>query len=274
MSSLLLVPELPWLFGGLAGYCTGALAAWHGIWRDRPVDRTVFAALLVAVILLATAITLRWMRAGYGPFLTLFEILLSNLFSLGLVFLVVFWRVPLARPGALVVLPVFLLLGCWIATLPPETSQLPATYDSVWLWVHVGVGKIFLGICLAAVGLAGTLLLRRLPGFGKLHRLPDDEVLDVLVWRFMSIAFIFHSLMLIAGAVWAQDAWGHYWTWDPLETWAFITWLMLGLSLHARLTFKVPLWGGWLMVFGVFILAFLTFFGVPFSSLGPHKGII
>jgi ABC-type transport system involved in cytochrome c biogenesis permease subunit len=140
--------------------------------------------------------------------------------------------------------------------------------------VHVGVGKIFLGICLAAVGLAAILLLRRLPGFGTLNRLPDDGVLDALVWRFMSVAFIFHSLMLIAGAVWAQDAWGHFWTWDPLETWAFITWLMLGLSLHVRLTWKIPLWGGWMMVVGVFVLAFLTFFGVPFSSIGPHKGVM
>lgn len=274
MLSLLPASELPWVFGGLAGYCTGAMAAWHGIWRDRSVDRIVFTALLVAVVLLATAITLRWMRAGYGPFLTLYEVLLSNLFSLGLIFLIVFWRVPLARPGALVVLPVFLMLGCWIITVSPQTSQLPATYDSVWLWVHVGVGKIFLGICLAAVGVASTLLLRRLPGFGALRKLPDDTALDALVWRFMSVAFVFHSLMLIAGAVWAQDAWGHYWTWDPLETWAFITWLMLGLSLHSRLAWKVPLWGGWLMVIGVFILAFLTFFGVPFSSLGPHKGVI
>jgi ABC-type transport system involved in cytochrome c biogenesis permease subunit len=274
MSSLLLAPELPWLFGGLAGYGAGAAAAWHGLWRDRPVDRTVFTAVLAGVVLLATAITLRWMRAGYGPFLTLFEVLLSNLFSLGLVFLVVFWRVPLSRPAALVVLPVFLMLGCWSATLPVEPGQLPATYETGWLWVHVGVGKVFLGICLAAVGLSGILLLRRMPGFEILNRLPGDGVLDALVWRFMSVAFVFHSLMLIAGAVWAQDAWGHFWTWDPLETWAFITWLMLGLSLHARLAWKVPLWGGWLMVIGVFILAFLTFFGVPFSSLGPHKGVI
>jgi ABC-type transport system involved in cytochrome c biogenesis permease subunit len=89
----------------------------------------------------------------------------------------------------------------------------------------------------------------------------------------MAFAFVFHSLMLIAGAVWAQDAWGRYWAWDPLETWAFMTWLALGASLHLRLTYRIPPWIGWLLILGVFILAFLTFFGVPFVSLAPHKGL-
>ena len=82
------------------------------------------------------------------------------------------------------------------------------------------------------------------------------------------------SLMLIAGAVWAQDAWGRFWAWDSLETWAFITWLAMALSLHARVTYSISRWAGSLMILGVFILAFLTFFGVPFTSVGPHKGIL
>jgi hypothetical protein len=59
-----------------------------------------------------------------------------------------------------------------------------------------------------------------------------------------------------------------------LETWAFVTWLTLGLGLHARLTFRIPMWAGWMLILAVFVLAFLTFFGVPFSSLGPHKGVM
>jgi ABC-type transport system involved in cytochrome c biogenesis permease subunit len=270
-----LTPELPWLWGGLACYGAGALVVWREAWHRETEGRLVLYSLLAAVLLLATAIAVRWSRTGEGPFLTLFEVLMSNLFSLGLIYALAFWRVPLVRPGALVVLPVLVLLSVWTVTVSPEPSRLPATYDSIWLWVHVGVGKLFLGTCLVAVGLAGTLLVRTVGRARHLfEHLPSPTVLDAVAWRFMAIAFVFHSLMLVAGAVWAQDAWGRYWAWDPLETWAFVTWLVLGISLHIRLTYRLPLWTGWSMILAVFVLAFLTFFGVPFSSLAPHKGVM
>ena len=88
------------------------------------------------------------------------------------------------------------------------------------------------------------------------------------------MAFVFHSLMLIAGAVWAQDAWGRFWSWDPLETWTLITWLAIGAGLHLRLAYRLPRTYGCAYILGVFVLAFLTFFGAPFISIAPHKGIL
>jgi ABC-type transport system involved in cytochrome c biogenesis permease subunit len=90
----------------------------------------------------------------------------------------------------------------------------------------------------------------------------------------MLAALVFHSLMLIAGAVWAQDAWGRFWAWDPLETWAFVTWLALAAAVHARLTWRIGPRSGALLIAAVFVIAFLTFFGVPFVSLAPHKGAV
>jgi ABC-type transport system involved in cytochrome c biogenesis permease subunit len=88
-------------------------------------------------------------------------------------------------------------------------------------------------------------------------------------------AFICHSFMLVAGAVWAHSAWGHYWSWDPLETWTLVTWLMLGGTLHARATFRnMPQGMGHVLVLAAFAVAFLTFFGVPFFSIAPHKGLM
>ena len=139
----------------------------------------------------------------------------------------------------------------------------------------MGVGKVFLGMNLVAVGLAGLIFMRQLRrNLFASGSASDDDALDDLAWRFMAVAFVFHGFMLIAGAVWAQDAWGRFWAWDPLETWAFITWLTLGISLHARVTYKIPLWAGWLLIMLVFTLAFLTFFGLPFLSIAPHRGII
>ncbi len=263
------------LWGGLAGYAASTAAAWHGAVRRRGHDRFVLALLSAGVVLFALCIAERWVRVGYGPFLTMYEILLSNLFSLGLIYALAYWRVAWVRPGSIVALPILLVLGLWLLRVSAEPSQLPATYENYWLWIHVGLGKVFLGSCLVAVGLAGFLLLGR-TGFFRdwFAQLGDHAALDALAWRFFALAFVFHSLMLIAGAVWAQDAWGRYWDWDSLETWAFITWLALGISLHTRATYRLPLWAGWSMIVGSFTLAFLTFFGMPFLSLAPHKGIV
>ena len=102
-----------------------------------------------------------------------------------------------------------------------------------------------------------------------LARLPRPEALEELAFRFMAIGFVFETLMLVSGAIWAQDAWGRYWAWDPLETWAFLTWLSLAAFLHARVAFRIGPRASALMILGVFALAFLTFFGVPFVSTAP-----
>ena len=120
-----------------------------------------------------------------------------------------------------------------------------------------------LGAVLVAVGLSG-LILARLAAQG----------LEELAFRFMAIGFVFETLMLVSGAVWAQDAWGRYWAWDPLETWAFLTWLSLAAFLHARVAFRVGPRASAVMIIGVFVLAFLTFFGVPFISTAAHKGAV
>ena len=118
-------------------------------------------------------------------------------------------------------------------------------------------------------------LLRR-NGWGarRFGALPPDRRLDELAHRFAAYAFVFDTLMLIVGAAWAQDAWGRYWAWDPLETWAFLTWLALAAALHARATLRpAPVRFGVHLAI-VFALAFLTFFGVPFISTVPHQGAV
>ncbi|MBW2724182.1 MAG: cytochrome c biogenesis protein CcsA [Deltaproteobacteria bacterium] len=267
-----------WILWCGVACCAGATAV---ALRNRR-ESSLHAPLLLAWLAGGTAcfgfaIAERWLRLGYGPFTTLFEILLSNLFSLGAVYSVAYWRVPAVRPGAIVALPILLILGIWALIAPAHGSHLPPTYHNPWLWVHVGMGKLFLSICLVATGLAGFLLLRRSGIVGNDRsgeNVWNDEQLDQTAWRFLALAFVFHSLMLISGAVWAQDAWGRYWAWDPLETWAFATWLFAAMTLHGRVTFRMPAPLGWCLILGVFILAFLTFFGVPFVSLSPHKGAI
>lgn len=261
--------------GALGAYFLAGAAAIAALGLRRRLDGAVLALLALAIALLTAALGLRWARIGHGPFITMHEILASNIWSLSLVYLAAAWRWSVLRPAAAVVMPILFVMMAWMLATDPAPGHLPATYATIWLWVHVALGKIFLGAVLVAVGLAGIVLLRSAGVRNAvLEALPEDGRLERLAFRFMVVGFLFQSLMLVAGAIWAQDAWGRYWAWDPLETWAFVTWLSLAAFLHARVTFVVRPSAGALMILGVFTLAFLTFFGVPFVTTAPHKGAI
>ncbi|NOX75553.1 MAG: cytochrome c biogenesis protein CcsA [Gammaproteobacteria bacterium] len=279
-----MVAEQPWLWAGLGAYFVATLLAMWGVSPRHSGDdaetshrhqRWVLAFIVLGVLLLTVAIGARWVRIGHGPWINLFELLMSQMWSLGLVFAALYWRLPGLRPSAVVVLPVMWVLGSWVLTLEPAVSHFPATYYNVWKWSHVGLGKIFLALLLTGVGLAGVLILRRTQrGQVWFRAMPSDAVIDKLAWRLMMLALVFDSFMLIAGAVWAQDAWGRYWAWDSLETSAFLTWLFLAIGLHVRLSYKVPPWVSGTIIIGIFAMAFSTYFGTPYLSPSAHKGVV
>ncbi len=267
--------ELQWLWSGVLAYvAAGVLALIAGVMGRRP-ERTLLGFMTLGLVLHTVAITLRWGRLGHGPFITLFEILSSNVWSLMLVFTIAYWRVRAVRPAAAVIMPVLFLMMGWLAVTNPGEGHMPPTYRTIWLYVHIGFGKIFLGSVLIAVGLAGIVLLRGRDVAPRLTAgLPDDARLERLAFRFMVLGFLFETLMLISGAIWAQQAWGRYWNWDALETWSFLTWLTLAFYLHARTTWALQPHHAATAIMVVFALAFLTFFGVPFVSTAPHKGAV
>lgn len=280
-----MVAELPWLYTAMAAYALATFIAMVGVAKarggaagaavHRSYEPLVLGLISAGVLLLVIALAERWIRIGHGPFVNLFELLMSQLFSLGLVYAVAYWRLPVIRPSAVVVMPMMWVLGIWVLLLEPTASVYPPTYHNKWLWAHVGFGKFFLAFCLVGSGLAGIILLRQIPRMALSFRfMPPDEVLDHVAWRFMLLALIFDSLMLIAGAVWAQDAWGRYWAWDALETSSFLNWLLLGAAIHARLTYRIPVHVGAIAIIGIFVFAFLTYFGTPFYSEAAHKGVI
>lgn len=270
-----MVEEMRLLWLAVAAYVLcGTLAIGAAIFGRRP-DRMVLGALVSGLVLHTASIALRWQRLDHGPFVTMFEILSSNVWSLLVVFALAYWRLGPVRPMAAIVLPIMFVMMAWLLVSDESGKTLPGTFHTLWLYVHIGFGKLFLGAVLVAVGIAGIVLLRgagvKCRGF---MRVPDDRSLDELAYRFMAFALVMDSLMLIAGAIWAQDAWGRYWSWDPLEVWALVTWIALAFALHLRASVHArPRWSAGLVVI-VFALAFLTLFGVPFVSEAPHQGVM
>lgn len=252
----------------------GSLAIIAVVMGKRP-ERTILALLILSLLVHGAAIIERWIRLDHGPYLTMFEILNSNIWSLGFVYCIAYWRLQSIRPTAALVMPVLFMMMGWMMLASPDDGSMPSTYNTIWLVIHILFGKVFLGSAFVASAVAAVILFRELNiGVKYFARMADNHLLDILAYRLLVLALIFDSLMLIAGAVWAQDAWGRYWAWDPLETWAFITWLVLGAALHIRVTFKPSPRRGAILILVTFVLGFLTFFGVPFISMTPHKGAV
>ena len=261
-----------WLPISLGLYMVAALAAIVSAVRSGTFQMAIML-LSVALLTHSVAIFQRWIRLDHGPYVDLFEILSSNIWSLHLAVLIGCLAVPRIKASLVAVLPMLQVLVVWLLAVPEHDTMAPVTYGTIWLPIHVTLGKIFLGCAVLAVGLSLVVLVRH-SGLGAFRTLPGNRALDELAYRFILIAFIFETLMLVAGAIWAQDAWGRYWAWDPLETWAFVTWLAVVAYLHFRtMRWSVPALNA-VFVLGIFVVAFSTFFGMPFVSTAPHKGAI
>jgi cytochrome c-type biogenesis protein CcsB len=186
--------------------------------------------------------------------------------------------------GLFLTTSVLLDLGLALSVLYTSSEQLVPALHSYWLWIHVSCaiisGAVFY---LAAVGtllylfrdhyevavLAGRAQSNR---WGSvMRRLPSAASLDKFAYRMNALVFPLWTFTIIAGAIWAQAAWGHYWEWDPKETWSFITWVVYAGYLHARAT------AGWkgrkaaylaLVAFACFLF---NYYGVNIFVTGKHS---
>ena len=137
-----------------------------------------------------------------------------------------------------------LTLGLAVAVLYTESAQLVPALKSVWLVIHVSAAIIASGILTVAFAQTVCFLVqdrfeRRAPEARRrsfMDRLPSAAALDRSAYRMHAFAYPIWTFAVIAGAIWAENAWGRYWGWDPKEVWAFITWMVYTAYLHARAT--------------------------------------
>jgi cytochrome c-type biogenesis protein CcsB len=206
---------------------------------------------------------------GYGraPLTNLYESLVFFALCIAVVYLYVEFRYKHRTIGAFAAPLAFLTMA--YASLSPNISDriqplIPAL-KSNWLIAHVIT--CFLGYAGFAVAFGATimyLLKKRDPDrdSGLLSRLPSLSILDELTHQTVMFGFLFLSIGIITGAVWANSAWGSYWSWDPKETWSLITWFVYATLLHARL---MRGWHGkriaFISVVG-FLAVLFTYFGV------------
>ena len=195
----------------------------------------------IATLFLTLGVIARGISAGRVPWGNMYEFSITGALSFSIAFLVVGRKYDLRWLGLPISILVLLILGTAITLLYRPSAPLVPALRSTWLVVHVSAAILSGGVFLLANTLAATYLwLDQMESKGERNpfarRLPSLETLDQLTYRLVAIVFPLWTFAIIAGAIWAEAAWGRYWGWDPKETWAFITWILYAGYLHARVT--------------------------------------
>ena len=233
----------------------------------------------VAVILQAAGLLLhtaalicRGVGAGRLPLTNQYEFATAFAWGLCLVSLVFVLRFKFPVLGAFAAPVIFLIIG-YAAMQNREVRELMPALRSNWLGFHVSTAIIAYGAFGVSFVLGIIFLLRdgmRDKGFLDRH-IPDKEKLDLIAYRSVSLGLLFLSFTIITGAIWAERAWGSYWSWDPKETWSLVTWLVYAIYLHLRVR------RGWqgraAAIFAVvgFVCVMFTYVGVNTFLPGVHS---
>jgi cytochrome c-type biogenesis protein CcsB len=209
--------------------------------RTEKVARIATAMMILGFVLLFAGVVARGVSAGRVPWGNMYEFSITGALAFSGAYLVALRKYDLRWLGLLVSIAVLLTLGTAVAVLYRPSAPLVPALKSTWLVIHVSAAIISGGVFLLANAIAAAYLyLDAMESRGErttwAKRLPSLEVLDQLSYRLVAFVFPLWTFSVIAGAIWAESAWGRYWGWDPKETWAFITWVAYAAYLHARVT--------------------------------------
>ena len=254
------------------------------------------------------AVATRGLAAGRVPWANMYEFTLVFSAVAVLAFLTVSRRWDVRYLGSLVVGPALLALGLAVSVLFVAADGVQPALQSYWLVIHVSVATVSVGLFSVAAAFSLLQLLRARdfasrripvgpdgavagpagedaldnaaePGAGRLVRtlraLPAAAELERLAYRLNAVGFVLWTFTLVAGAIWAEAAWGRYWGWDPKEVWTFVIWVVYAGYLHARSTRG---WAGersalFALVGYACVLANFFVVNLVFSGLHSYSGL-
>jgi cytochrome c-type biogenesis protein CcsB len=221
------------------------------------------------------ALISRYFEAGHTPVTNLHESLSFFAWTIVGIYLVLYAKYRIDVLAAFVS-PLAAILLLLASLFPHEILPLPPALRSDWLPVHtilafLGNGLFTLAFAAGVMYLIQERQIKSKKIGSMYHRLPALKILDDLNYRCLTIGFPLLTLGIISGSLWAESAWGSYWSWDAKETWSLITWFLYAAMLHARFAM------GWrgrkaailaIVGFGVLVFSFL---GVNLFLSGLHS---
>ena len=254
------------------------------VFKNKKVGTIGLILAIIGVIIQTVAIGLRWqesyqMGIGHAPLTNMYESLVFFAWCTTLFYIFMEFKFKARVVGAFVMpfAVAAMAYASFAKRITQQINPLIPALQSNWLLAHVITCFIGYGAFAVAGGL-GLMYLLKKSGLKKGKEqdslsgsLPELRVIDDLTHKTIIFGFMWLSAGIITGAVWANEAWGTYWSWDPKETWSIITWFVYASTLHARFTRG---WSGsriaWLAILG-FVSVFFTYFGVNFLLSGLHS---
>ncbi len=243
------------------------------------------SATVIAFLVQTAGLGLRWsesyeMGIGHAPLTNMYESVVFFAWTIALLYLGMEWKFKTRVLGLFAVPFAFLAMAyaSFAKEISKEITPLVPALQSNWLIAHVITCFVGYAAFAVAAGLGIMYLLKvsdkaatAVDQSTALGSLPGPRTIEDLIHKTMLFGFIWLTAGIITGAVWANSAWGTYWSWDPKETWSLITWFVYAITLHARYTRG---WGGkrlaWLAILG-FISVIFTYYGVNFLLSGLHS---
>ena len=244
-------------------------------------QRVAFALAIIGWVLHLAATLTRGIAADRVPWSNMFEFgLTATLLGMGTFLGVQLWK-DVRYLGAYITGFTVLSLGIVTVNFYVDVVPTPPALQSAWLVIHVLVASLATAFFAIGAGLSTMQLLRhqrevrKTAGLRFLDTVPGASTLESLAYRINVVGFVFWTFTLVAGAIWAERAWGRYWGWDTKEVWTFIIWVLFAGYIHARATRG---WRGnrsaWLAIVGFGAVIFnYTIVNLFFEGLHSYSGI-
>jgi cytochrome c-type biogenesis protein CcsB len=268
-----------------------------------------FYSVLFSNVFIGITLAWRWIEAGYFPLSNLYESLLFFTWGITTIALILEKTTSLSLLGAVISPLALFIIGFATLSLPDgmqKAAPLVPALKSNWLMMHVSImmlsySTLIIGSLLSILFLIltrGKIVTLKGNAIGNLNFQTSNEIntryeneilkdgaqegwigkklnllesLDNLSYRIIGLGFPLLTIGIIAGAVWANEAWGSYWSWDPKETWALITWLVFAAYLHTRITKSWQGKGPAILAAVGFIVVWVCYLGVNFLGKGLHS---
>lgn len=234
------------------------------------------STLWVGAVLHLAAVIVRGLAAGRVPWANLYEFTLTGTLAAVVVFLGVQFFKEIRFIGVFVTFLAVTFLMIAMQAFHLQADAVQPALQRYWLVIHVGVAVLATGVFTVAFVVSALQLLRDSYENKKLTWrwlmvLPGAERLEALSFRVNAVGFVMWTFTIIGGAIWADEAWGRAWGWDPKETWSFVIWIIYAAYLHARTTRG---WAGrraaWFVIIG-YVCVILNFTVVNFVFAGKHS---